>query len=136
MSRRPSVNCVAASRMSIIWARENAKRLATSNQFVNGVEDFELHLADIPAEGAPGLAAEHGAAARADHHDHHRPEAPREDDQSRQVAQEHKGMLPRFMRPITRPQILPPILGHCFPKHLAEAIENVGVRRSVSLKRE
>jgi hypothetical protein len=43
---------------------------------------------------------------------------PREADQSRQGAQEHKGMLPRFMRPITRPQTPPPILGHCFPQTL------------------
>ena len=43
----------------------------------------------------------------------------------------HKGMLPRFMRPITRPQIPPLIPCQCFPKCLAEVVEKVGVPISV-----
>ena len=81
-------------------------------------KDFEPDLAHVPAERAPRLAAEgvvefcfrdgehvhdgfvHTAVDRlsancsvtaADHHDHQRPEAPRDADQSRQVAQEPQG---------------------------------------------
>ena len=81
-------------------------------------EDFELDVADIPAQRAPGLAAErvvkprlgdgehlhdtfigaradllskHGAATVGDHHDHQRPENQHDADQCRQVAQEPQG---------------------------------------------